>query len=241
MGPVPRNRLAARPGLPDSRAMARDSAHDIDPEQLLKAYTLGYFPMARRRTDRDVVWVLPDQRGVLDLDAARAPRKLRRLIARAPFEIAVDRSFAAVMAACAAPGPGREDTWINDAILEVYCELHRLGYAHSVECWEGGDLVGGVYGVAMGEIFCGESMFSRRDNASKIAFAHLVARLKHGGFRLIDTQFWTPHLAQFGVAEMDAAAYAQLLERHVRRPADFMRPPLQLSTTTVLQSITQTS
>lgn len=221
--------------------MARDSAHDIDPEQLLKAYTLGYFPMARRRTDRDVVWVLPDARGVLDLEGARAPRKLRRLIAREPFQIAVDRDFAAVMAGCAAPGPGREDTWINDAILEVYCELHRLGFAHSVECYDAGELVGGVYGVAVGEIFCGESMFSRRGNASKVALAHLVARLRHGGFRVLDTQFWTPHLAQFGVVEMESDAYARLLERHVRRPAEFLKPPLQLPTTTVLQSITQTS
>jgi leucyl/phenylalanyl-tRNA--protein transferase len=221
--------------------MARDSAHDIDPEQLLKAYTLGYFPMARRRADRDVVWVLPDMRGVLALERARAPRRFRKFLAGEPFEIAIDRNFAAVMAECAAPGPGREDTWINDSILEVYCELHRQGFAHSVECYEAGALVGGVYGVAVGEIFCGESMFSRRDNASKVAFAHLLARLKHGGFKVLDTQFWTPHLAQFGVAEMASDDYQTLLETHVRRSADFLRPPLQLSTTTVLQSITQTS
>lgn len=221
--------------------MARDSAHDIDPEQLLKAYTIGYFPMARRRTDRDVVWVLPDMRGVLFLEDARVPKKLKRFIAREPFEIAVDRDFANVISECATPGPGREDTWINDAILEVYCELHRLGYAHSVECYEDGELVGGVYGVAVGEIFCGESMFSKRTNASKVALAHLIARLKHAGFKLLDTQFWTPHLAQFGVVEMESADYEKLLERHVRRRADFLKSPLQLSTTTVLQSITQTS
>jgi leucyl/phenylalanyl-tRNA--protein transferase len=221
--------------------MARDSAHDIDPDQLLKAYTLGYFPMARRRSDAHVVWVLPDHRGVLDLDQARAPRKLRKLIAAAPFEVSVNRDFAAVIAACAEPGPGREDTWINDSIHQVYRELHRLGFAHSVECYENGELVGGLYGVAVGEIFCGESMFSRRTNASKVALAHLIARLKHGGFKVLDTQFHTEHLAQFGVVEMPDADYQVLLAAHARRPADFLKGPLQLPAATVLQSITQTS
>lgn len=221
--------------------MARDSAHSIDPDQLLKAYTLGYFPMARRREDKDVVWVLPDIRGILRLDRARAPRRLRSFIAQAPFEIAVNRDFAAVIAGCAAPGPGREDTWINDPIHEVYVELHRLGYAHSVECYEAGALVGGIYGVAVGEIFCGESMFSRRANASKTALVHLIARLRHGGFKILDAQFHTKHLAQFGVEEMPDADYQDLLKAHVRKPADFLKPPLQLSMAAVLQSITQTS
>jgi leucyl/phenylalanyl-tRNA--protein transferase len=221
--------------------MARDSANSIDPDQLLKAYTLGYFPMARRREDKEVVWVLPDFRGVLRLEKARAPRRLRHFLAREPFEVAVNRDFAGVIRGCAEPAAGREDTWINDAIVEVYSELHRLGFAHSVECYENGVLVGGVYGVAVGEIFCGESMFSRRTNASKAALVHLLARLKHGGFSLLDAQFHTKHLAQFGVEEIADADYQALLKTHVRRPADFLKPPLQLPTTAVLQSITQTS
>ncbi len=221
--------------------MARDSVTDIDPDQLLKAYTLGYFPMARRRIDKDVVWVLPDVRGVLRLEDARAPKRLKSFLAKSPFEIAVNRDFAGVIAGCAASAPGREDTWINDPIHEVFVELRRLGFAHSVECYDGDSLVGGIYGVAVGEIFCGESMFSRRTNASKTALVHLIARLKHGGFRVLDTQFHTDHLAQFGVVEMTDADYQKLLEAHVRRPADFLKAPLQLDTACVLQSITQTS
>lgn len=221
--------------------MPRDSANDIDPEQLLKAYTLGYFPMARRRRDKTAVWVLPDIRGVLELADARFPKKLRRLIARDPFEIRIDTAFAAVIRACAEPGPGRRDTWINEPIEEVYCELHRRGYAHSVECYEDGALVGGLYGVALGRAFCGESMFSRRDNASKVALAHLIARLKIGGFELLDTQFHTAHLAQFGVAEMCNADYQTRLATALAAQGDFYRGGASLSTTTVLQSITQTS
>jgi leucyl/phenylalanyl-tRNA--protein transferase len=233
--------LAVKRGLSNFHFMARDGAYDIDPDQLLKAYTLGYFPMARRRKDRDVVWVLPDIRGVLKLEEARAPKKLKRLVASEPFDIAVDRDFAAVIRECAAPGKGREDTWINDPINEVYQELHRLGFAHSVEAYEDGALVGGLYGVAVGRVFCGESMFSKRDNASKVALVHLIARLKHVGFKILDTQFYTEHLAQFGVVEMPDADYQALLEAYVRTKADFRKAPLQLETTTVLQSITQTS
>ncbi|MEE2692859.1 MAG: leucyl/phenylalanyl-tRNA--protein transferase [Pseudomonadota bacterium] len=221
--------------------MPRDSADSIDPDQLLKAYTLGYFPMARRRDDAAVVWVLPDVRGVLELERARLPKKLRRLMARDPFEIRIDEGFASVVRACAAPAPGRRETWINDPIEEVYCELHRLGYAHSVECYEDGTLVGGLYGVALGGAFCGESMFSRRDNASKIAMAHLIGRLKLGGFTLLDTQFHTPHLAQFGVAEMANEEYQERLTDCLSAEADFYRAGSSLSTISVLQSITQTS
>ncbi|MBI1365393.1 MAG: leucyl/phenylalanyl-tRNA--protein transferase [Alphaproteobacteria bacterium] len=221
--------------------MARDSAHDIHPDQLLKAYTLGYFPMGRRRDDPKVVWVLPDVRGVLRLENARAPRKLRQLIAREPFEVKADAAFGEVIAACAAPGAGREETWINDPIEQVYRELHRLGYAHSVECYKDGELVGGLYGVAIGGIFCGESMFSRADNASKVALVYLIARLKMGGFRLLDTQFHTEHLAQFGVEKMADADYQRALAEHLSAPADFSKAPDYLSIVSVLQSITQTS
>jgi leucyl/phenylalanyl-tRNA--protein transferase len=221
--------------------MPRDSADDISPDQLLKAYTLGYFPMGRRRDDPKVVWVLPDVRGVLRLERATAPRKLLRLVAAAPFEVRVDTAFADVISECAAPAKGREETWINDPIDVVYRDLHRLGFAHSVECYADDRLVGGLYGVAIGGVFCGESMFSRIDNASKIAMLHLIARLKLGGFRLLDTQFYTEHLAQFGVEEMPDAEYQDELAASIDQHADFLRAPAYLSTTTVLQSITQTS
>lgn len=221
--------------------MPRDAANEILPDQLLKAYTLGYFPMGRRRDDPNVVWVLPDMRGVLILDNARLPRKLKRLIAREPFEIRIDTAFRSVIRACAEPAQGREETWINDPIEAVYCELHNEGYAHSVECWREDALVGGLYGVAIGAAFCGESMFSRQTNASKVALAYLIARLKLGGFRMLDTQFYTGHLAQFGVMEITNARYQKLLAECINQDADFFRAPRQLSTGSVLQSITQTS
>ncbi|MBY0422451.1 MAG: leucyl/phenylalanyl-tRNA--protein transferase [Parvularculaceae bacterium] len=219
--------------------MPRDSAHDIDPNVLLQAYAIGYFPMARGRAEAGVVWVLPDQRGVLDLDAARLPRKLRRQIAQEPFEVRVDSDFVGVMQGCAEATPGREDTWINDVIFDAYAALHRMGRAHSIECWADGALVGGLYGVTLGQIFCGESMFSRRTNASKVALAYLVAHLKRGGFRLLDTQFYTEHLAQFGVEEISAADYQRHLDALSRAPAMIER--VHLAAEAVLQSITQTS
>ncbi|MEX0645332.1 MAG: leucyl/phenylalanyl-tRNA--protein transferase, partial [Parvularculaceae bacterium] len=167
--------------------------------------------------------------------------KLLKLVASAPFEVRIDTAFADVIAECAAPAKGREETWINDPIDDVYRELHRLGYAHCVECYAEGRLVGGLYGVAIGAVFCGESMFSRADNASKVALMHLIARLKLGGFRLLDTQFYSEHLAQFGVEEMADADYQLELEAGIALHADFLKAPLYLSTTTVLQSITQTS
>jgi len=222
--------------------MARDSASSLDPNDILAGYSLGYFPMARTREDRDVVWVLPEMRGVLPLERARAPRKLLKLLRRAPFEIRVDAAFQAVMLACAAAAPGREETWINDQILEAYCELHFMGRAHSVECWLDGALVGGLYGVAIGGVFCGESMFSRVRDASKIAMLHLIARLRLGGFGMLDAQFHTDHLAQFGVEEWPDAEYQKELRRLIARPGDFYSASGAPSETiSVWQSITQTS
>jgi leucyl/phenylalanyl-tRNA--protein transferase len=221
--------------------MPRDSASRIDPDDLLKAYTLGYFPMARSRRDESTIWVLPDIRGVLMLEDARAPKRLLRTLRLEPYDVRVDTRFAEVVAACARRSKGREDTWINHAIEEVYLELHTRGFAHSVECWRDGRLVGGLYGVVIGEIFCGESMFSTMRDASKIAMLHLIARLKIAGFKLLDTQFHTPHLAQFGVKECPDTDYQKLLERRLAARADFRSPPDQLPTLTVLQSITQTS
>lgn len=221
--------------------MARDSAHRIDLDDLLNAYRIGYFPMARSRDEESVVWVMPDVRGVLPLDRARAPRKLMRLLAREPFDVTFNTAFAAVIGACAEPTPDRPDTWINDAVIEVYQEAHARGFAHSVECWRDGRLVGGLYGVSIGGVFCGESMFSRETNASKIAMLYLIARLKLAGFALLDTQFPTPHLAQFGVGEMTRADYQRALDEAVDRRCEFPQPPAYLSAGTVAQSITQIS
>lgn len=221
--------------------MPRDSAFRIDPDELLKAYTLGYFPMARTRHDEAAIWVLPDVRGVLPLAEAAAPRRLLRTLKREPFDVRVNTRFADVIAACARRAKGREDTWINPAIEEVYLELHRAGFAHSVECWREGALVGGLYGVSIGAIFCGESMFSTARDASKIAMLHLIARLKATGFALLDTQFHTPHLAQFGVRECPDTDYQIMLAKLAPLRANFRAGPAQLSTLTVLQSITQTS
>lgn len=221
--------------------MPRDSAYRIDPDDLLKAYTLGYFPMARSRREESVVWVLPDIRGVLPLGEARAPKRLLRTLKQEPFEIRVNTRFSDVIAGCARRAGGREDTWINHAIEEAYLELHRAGFAHSVECWRQGRLVGGLYGVSIGGVFCGESMFSLERDASKIAMLHLIARLKATGFSLLDTQFHTPHLAQFGVRECPDTDYQSLLAGLLGVRADFLGLPAQLSTLTVLQSTTQTS
>jgi leucyl/phenylalanyl-tRNA--protein transferase len=221
--------------------MPRDSASRIDPDELLKAYTLGYFPMARSRSDDATVWILPDIRGVLPLEEARASRRLLRTLKKELLTVSFNTRFADVISACAKKSKGREDTWINHAIEDVYLELHTNGHAHSVECWRDDRLVGGLYGVSIGGVFCGESMFSIERDASKIAMLHLIARLKLGGFRLLDTQFFTPHLAQFGVRECPDATYQDLLRKYLNVPANFAKSPDQLSTVTVLQSITQTS
>jgi len=221
--------------------MPRDASGKIDPEELLKAYTLGYFPMARSRNDDAAMWVLPDFRGVLPLEMARAPKRLIRTLKQELFAVRVDTAFADVIAACARKSKGREDTWINHAIEDVYHELHHMGYAHSVECWRDGRLVGGLYGVAIGAIFCGESMFSLERDASKIAMLHLIARLRIGGFKLLDTQFHTEHLGQFGVTECPDTDYQRMLEEYIPLAADFFAAPSQFSSAAVLQSITQTS
>lgn len=221
--------------------MPRDSATAIPPDELLKAYTLGYFPMARSRDAADVVWVLPDERGVLPLDKARAPRKLKRLLKAEPFEIRIDTAFSEVIAACAETTERREETWINDSIIEAYTELHYQKHAHSVECWKDGKLVGGLYGVALGAAFCGESMFSRQTNASKIALLYLIARLKVGGFQFIDAQFVNEHLVQFGLIAVPDADYQIALAKALQSKADFYAAPVQFPAMRVLQSITQTS
>src|SRR5581483_8409446 len=161
----------------------------LSPEILLRAYAEGLFPMAERRGDPKLYCVSPEKRGIVPLDAFHVPRRLGRTLRSGAFTIASDRAFRSVMEACAAPAPGREESWINSEILRLYTALHISGHAHSVECWQGNRLVGGLYGVRLGAAFFGESMFSRVRDASKVALVHLVDRLLAGGFQLLDTQF----------------------------------------------------
>src|SRR5690348_4928384 len=183
----------------------------LTPELLLQAYRAGVFPMAERRNDPNLFWVSPDARGILPLDGFHLPKRLARTIRSDRFTVTIDTAFREVMQLCAAPAPDRDESWINAEILSLYTALHQKGHAHSVECWREGKLVGGLYGVKIGAAFFGESMFSRERDASKVALAHLVARLKAGGFRLLDTQFITSHLAQFGAIEIPRDTYLVLL------------------------------
>lgn len=195
----------------------------LDPDLLLRAYAAGIFPMADGRDAAELFWVEPKKRGVLPLDDFHLPRSLAKLLRQERFELTADRAFDDVMRACAAPGPGagREESWINGPILDGYSRLHRLGFAHSLECWVDGELAGGLYGVKLGAAFFGESMFTRVRDASKVALAHLIARMRVGGFRLLDTQFLTEHLARFGAIEVPRAAYRSSLDSALSVDGDF--------------------
>lgn len=194
---------------------------DLTPELLLRAYSLGVFPMAEGADDPEILWYEPRLRGVLPLDGFHTPRRLLRTVRQRRFEVSVDRDFAATIAACAQAQDGRETTWINGEIQQAYTALHRQGHAHSVECRLDGDLVGGLYGVSLGAAFFGESMFSRVTDASKVALVHLVARLRAGGYTLLDTQFLTDHLAQFGAREIPRGRYQALLRAATVRTGRF--------------------
>lgn len=188
----------------------------LTPELILGAYAAGIFPMAADAEDEELQWYDPDPRGILPLQGFHLSRRLMRTVLSGRFEVSVDQDFPGVMKACAAPAPGREETWINGEIFRLFCALHDMGYAHSVECRREGVLVGGLYGVALGGAFFGESMFSRATDASKVALVHLVARLRLGGFVVLDTQFGTDHLARFGGQEIPAAEYKARLEQAVQ-------------------------
>lgn len=183
----------------------------IPPDTLLLAYRSGIFPMSDAREDDEVFWVEPRHRAILPLDGFHCSRSLARVIARDTYRVTVDADFAAVIAACAGPRSDADGTWINATIEASYRNLHAHGAAHSVECWRGGELVGGLYGVAFGRVFCGESMFSRADNASKVAIAWLVALLRRAGYVLLDCQFLTDHLASLGAVEISQTRYLALL------------------------------
>jgi len=194
---------------------------DLTPDLLLRAYAIGIFPMAERRDDPAVHWIDPKYRGILPLDALHVPRSLRKRIRRGNYRVTCDMAFYQVLDACATPAPGREETWINATIERLYGDLFEQGFAHSVECWSGRTLVGGLYGVTLGGAFFGESMFSRADDASKVALVELVLRLKKGGYTLLDTQFKTEHLERFGVVEIGRDVYKGLLAEAIGQPASF--------------------
>lgn len=192
--------------------MARNSSLPaVTPEILLRAYAAGLFPMAESADDPDIYWVQPKLRGVIPLENFHISKSLARAIRARPFDIRFDTAFDDVIEACAQSTESRPTTWINPLILLLYKELHRMGYTHSVEAWEGDTLVGGLYGVSLGSAFFGESMFSRRTNASKICLVALVERLKANGFTLLDTQFTTEHLKTFGAIDVPRKQYERLL------------------------------
>ncbi len=186
-------------------------ASDLDPDLVLRAYAMGVFPMSEHRDDPSVFWVEPRQRAILPLDGFHLSRSLRKTLTADRFRLTADTAFEAVIALCAESAPDRPDTWINPAIERVFIALHRRGFAHSIECWDGDRLVGGLYGLALGRAFFGESMVSRARDASKVAIAALVARLRVGGFTLLDCQFMTDHLASLGAVEIPRDRYLSLL------------------------------
>ena len=205
---------------------SRDSASsEITPEVLLRAYACGIFPMAESADDPTLFWVEPEQRGVIPLDGFRVSSRLARTVRSDIFRVTINNAFSRTMDGCAEPQAGREDTWINHRIRELYTALHRIGHCHSVEVWDGEDLAGGLYGVSLGGAFFGESMFHRTRDASKVALVHLVARLIAGGFVLLDTQFVTEHLRSFGAVEVPRRRYRTLLDEATANAADFLALP----------------
>lgn len=190
-----------------------DPMFEITPQVLLKAYSCGIFPMAESADDPALYWIEPQHRGVLPLESAHFPRRLLRTVRTTQLSVKIDHDYDGVIDGCAAVRPGRSSTWINKRIRSLYRELFDLGHCHTVEVWNGGQLVGGLYGVALKGAFFGESMFSTERDASKIALVHLVVRLIHGGFKLLDTQFVTDHLRQFGTIELDGAAFQTELDK----------------------------
>jgi leucyl/phenylalanyl-tRNA--protein transferase len=213
----------------------------LSPDLLLRAYAIGIFPMAESREATEIHWVEPTQRGIIPLESFHVPKSLRKVVRQQRFEVTVDQDFVGVIDGCAEPKEGRDDTWINPTIRRLYVELHRMGHAHSVECWREGKLVGGLYGVALGGAFFGESMFSREPDASKVALVHLVAILRKGCFRLLDTQFVTDHLERFGAVEVSRDAYRERLNRAINVTAQFDPEVSPEVLEGVLQSSSQTS
>jgi leucyl/phenylalanyl-tRNA--protein transferase len=195
----------------------------VTPQILLRAYAAGVFPMAESAEDNTLYWVEPEFRGILPLEAFHASHSLSKTVRRGKFEVKVDTAFAEVIAGCAQKSPQRRSTWINSRIRSLYTQLHKMGFCHSVETWQEGELKGGLYGVRIGAAFFGESMFSRARDASKVALVHLVARLRIGGFQLLDAQFINDHLKQFGAVEVARNSYQRMLDKAIEGDADFAR------------------
>ncbi len=193
-------------------------------ELLLEAYRQGLFPMAYSAGSPYIHWICPKMRGQLPIAQIHIPRKLKKTVRQAPYEVRINTAFDDVINLCAETTENRPETWINQPIIKAYCQMHRDGYAHSVECWKNSALVGGLYGIGIGSVFFGESMFSRATDASKVALVHLVARLWAGGFTLLDTQFSNNHLKQFGVYETPHAEYKKRLKKAAEKSADFLLP-----------------
>lgn len=229
------------------RSAARNSAHvmaarnsplfEITPQMLLRAYACGIFPMAESADDPQLYWIEPQVRGILPLEAVAVPRRLARTIRQARYDIAFDTDFEGVIEGCAAPRPGRRSTWINDQIRSLYRDLFRQGHCHTVEIRHEGRLVGGLYGVALGGAFFGESMFSTERDVSKIGLVYLCARLIHGGFTLLDTQFVTEHLRQFGTIEIDKDDFQVRLHEALELPADYRRLPADTPPERILEIV----
>ena len=199
--------------------------HKLSPEILVRAYAAGVFPMSESRDDPTIFWVDPQLRGIIPLDELHVSKSLKKTIRKNTFEVRCNTAFERVIEACALPRPDRSggdgETWINDEIIRAYNEMHKMGLAHSVECWRGDKLVGGLYGVSLRGAFCGESMFSNETDASKVALVHLVARLRLGGYVLLDTQFLTDHLKRMGAVEISNREYLERLERALGVDAKF--------------------
>ena len=205
-----------------------DPSH-LTPEILLRAYAIGVFPMAEKASDEHLFWVDPEYRGIFPLDALTISKSLAKTVRSDLYEVRIDQNFAAVIDACAGQGIDRPETWINLPIRSLFLELFRRGFAHCVEAWQDGALAGGLYGLALGGAFFGESMFHRRTDASKVALVHLAARLRAGAFGLLDTQFLTPHLASLGAVEISRASYHRKLANALEQAGDFLALPLSPS------------
>lgn len=209
---------------------SRDNASsDITPEVLLRAYSCGIFPMSESADDPTIFWVEPERRGIIPLDNLNVSSRLARTVRSDAFRVTVNTSFKQIIAGCAEPKPGRDDTWINQRIRDLYIALHGIGHCHSIEAWDGDQLVGGLYGVSLGRAFFGESMFHRARDASKVALVHLVARLLAGGYVLLDTQFVTEHLKSLGAVEVPRQKYRTKLDDALKGDADFFALPREIS------------
>ena len=206
-----------------------DPMIDITPQVLLKAYSCGIFPMAESADDPALYWIEPQHRGILPLEQAHFSRRLLRSVRTTEFQVKIDTDYEAIIDGCSAARPGRTSTWINKRIRSLYRELFELGACHTIEVWDGNRLVGGLYGVALKGAFFGESMFSRERDVSKIALVHLVVRLIHGGFKLLDTQFVTEHLRQFGTIELEREAFQAELDKALQAQGRFDALPRELS------------